>query len=123
MNDGLNPLGQTVIAVLFLGGAVQKLVAPEQVQAIIAGNGLPPVLVAPVAAFNLVAGLCLITGPRVRAWAILLACYCLFTAFFHWQLRADPWQMTIMVKNIAIAGGLVILAAQGPGRFVIWSQV
>jgi len=32
-------------------------------------------------------------------------------------LRADPWQVTIMVKNWAIAGGLLILAAAGPGRY------
>ena len=48
-----------------------------------------------------------------------LAAYCLFTSYFHWQLRADPWQVTIMVKNWAVAGGLLILAAQGPGRWAL----
>ncbi|RJL06507.1 DoxX family protein [Paracoccus aestuarii] len=120
MTHAANLLGRLLIAVLFIGGAVQKLRDPDQVMAMIAGLGLPPQLVWPVAAFNLVAGLCLILGPRVRAWALILALYCIGTSWFHWQLRADPWQVTIVVKKWAVAGGLLILAAQGPGRWVRW---
>lgn len=120
MGDVLNLAGRGLIALLFLGGAVQKLGDPAPVQAMLAGVGLPPMLVWPVAVFNLVAGIALLVGPRGAVWAVALAGYCLMTSFFHWQLRADPWQVTIMVKNWAIAGGLLILAAQGPGRWVIW---
>ncbi|MEQ9260659.1 MAG: DoxX family protein [Roseovarius sp.] len=120
--DALNLAGRILLALLFLGGAAQKVSDPAPVQTMIEGIGLPGVLVWPVALFNLLAALCLVTGPRVRTWALLLAAYCLFTSFFHWQLRADPWQVTIMVKNIAIAGGLMVLAAQGPGRFVLFRR-
>lgn len=119
MADALNLTGRVLIALLFLGGAVQKVTDPATVQGMMQGIGLPGWLVWPVAAFNLAAGLCLVLGPHVRAWALALAAYCIFTSYFHWQLRADPWQVTIMVKNIAIAGGLMVLAAQGPGRFVL----
>ena len=61
-------------------------------------------------------------GPRSFGWAIVLAGYCIFTSYFHWQLRADPWQVTIVVKNWAIAGGLLILAAQGPGRLTVFGR-
>ena len=73
--------------------------------------GLPGWMIWPVAAFNLAGGLCLIFGPRIQGWALALAAYCIATSWFHWQLRADPWQVTIMVKNWSIAGGLLILAA------------
>ncbi|GLS88869.1 hypothetical protein GCM10010873_38430 [Cypionkella aquatica] len=118
MNDALNLAGRILIALLFLGGAAQKLGDPVPVEVMIAGIGLPVWLVWPVAAFNLIAALGLIFGPGVRQWALILAAYCLFTSYFHWQLRADPWQVTIMVKNWSIAGGLLILASSGPGRFV-----
>lgn len=121
-SDALNLVGRVLIALLFVGGAVQKIGDPSQVIGMITGIGLPGWLVWPVAAFNLVAGLCLVLGPRVRVWALVLAGYCVFTSFFHWQLRADPWQVTIMVKNIAIAGGLLILAAQGPGRYYLFGR-
>jgi putative oxidoreductase len=119
MGDLLNLTGRTLIALLFLGGAVQKLGDAAPVQAMLAGIGLPGWLVWPVAAFNLAAAIGLVIGPRVRIWALLLAGYCLVTSYFHWQLRADPWQVTIMVKNWSIAGGLLILAAQGPGRLAL----
>lgn len=118
----MNFIGRTLIALIFLGGFAQKVSDPAPVVLMIEGIGLPAWLVWPVAGFNLVAGVILLTGPKVRGVALLLAGYCLFTSLFHWQLRADPWQVTIMVKNWAIAGGLLILAAQGPGRLVIWGQ-
>lgn len=119
MTDAANLAGRLLIALLFLGGAAQKLMDPEPVIAMIEGIGLPGWLVWPVAAFNLAAGTALVTGPRVRTLALVLAAYCIFTSWFHWQLRADPWQVTIVVKNWAVAGGLLILAATGPGRFAI----
>ena len=117
--DALNLAGRILIAVLFLGGAVQKVSDPAPVAQMIGSIGMPVWLVWPVAAFSLVGGLCLILGVGVRTWAFALAAYCLFTSWFHWELRADPWQVTIMVKNWAIAGGLCILAGQGPGRLAI----
>lgn len=119
MSDLLNLIGRALIALLFLGGAVQKLTDPAPVQAMVASIGLPVWLVWPVALFNALAVVGLLLGPRVQLWAVALAGYCLFTSYFHWQMRADPWQVTIMVKNWSIAGGLLILAAQGPGRFAI----
>lgn len=114
--------GRALIAPLFLGGAVQKVLEPGPAQDMIAGIGLPPSLVWLAAAFNLAAGLVLLTGPHIRLWALALAGYCVFTSYFHWQLRADPWQVTIAVKNIATAGGLLVLAAHGPGRWVLWGR-
>lgn len=120
MSDALNLAGRVLIAVLFFGGGIQKLSDPAAVQQMISGLGLPVALIWPVAVFNFVAAVCLVMGPRVRLWALALAAYCIFTSYFHWQLRADPWQVTIMIKNWSIAGGLLILAAQGPGRFAVW---
>ena len=122
MNDALTLAGRLLIVLLFLGGAVQKVTDPAPVMQMIRGIGLPGGLVWPVAAFNLLAGLALLTGPGVRWWALALAGYCVFTSYFHWQLRADPWQVTIVIKNWAVAGGLLILAGQGPGRFVLFGR-
>lgn len=117
MDNVLNLTGRMLIALLFLGGAVQKVSDPGPVQGMIASLGLPTALVWPVALFDLIAAVLLVTGPRVRQVALVMAAYCLLTSWFHWQLRADPWQVTIFVKNWAIAGGLLVLAASGPGRF------
>lgn len=120
MTDAVNLLGRLLISVLFFGGAAQKFIDPAPVQGMLTSVGLPETLVGPIAVFNLIAGLGLLLGPKVQLWAIILALYCVATSYFHWQLRADPWQMTIFVKNWSIAGGLLVLAAQGPGRWVLW---
>jgi len=122
MKDLLNLTGRILIALLFLGGGLQKITSPLTVQAILVSVGLPEALVWPIVVFDLVAGLALIFGPWVAIWAGAMAIYCLGTRYFHWQLRADPWQVTIMVKNWSIAGGLFILAAQGPGRWVLLGE-
>lgn len=118
MTDLANLAGRVLIALLFLGGAAQKIADPDPVRAMLGMADLPGAAVWPLALFNAAAGIALIVGPRIRAWAVVLAAYCLATSWFHWQLRADPWQVTIAVKNWAVAGGLLVLAAQGPGRWV-----
>lgn len=114
MDKMLNLTGRVLIAALFAAGAVQKLTDPGAVEGLLAGMGLPGWLVWPAAAFNALAAVALITGRRLRVWALALAGYCLLTSVFHW-LPNDPWQMSIVVKNWAIAGGLLVLASQRPG--------
>ncbi len=98
-----------LLSALFLGGAGQKLLDPSGAQGLLALAGLPGWLVWPATLFDAVAGVCLLTGPRIGLWAIALAAYCVMTSFFH-LLIPDPWQVTIFVKNWAIAGGLLAVA-------------
>jgi putative oxidoreductase len=102
--------GRMMIAVLFAAGAVQKALSPGEAMGLLAGFGLPVWLVWPALALNagLVAGL--LYPPTVRVAALVAAAYCGATSVFHFQ-PADGWQMSIFVKNWAIAGGLLVLAA------------
>lgn len=109
-------LGRVLIAVLFVGGAVQKGTDPSAVEQLLAGRGWPVWLVWPALVFNALAATALIAGAGVRPVAAVLAGYCAVTSLFHY-IPADPWQMTIFVKNWAIAGGCLVLAAHGSGRF------
>lgn len=102
--------GRLLIAALFVAGAVQKLLDPAPVQILLATAGLPEALVWPAAAFNAAGALALICGWHLRAWGLALAAYCMVTSYFH-LIPADPWQMSIFIKNWAIAGGLLVLAA------------
>lgn len=114
--DAATLVGRLLIAVLFLGGAAQKGTDPSAVQALLAGMGWPVWLIWPAMAFNAIAGVALVFGIRMRPVAAVLAIYCGVTSIFHY-LPDDPWQMTIFVKNWAIAGGCLILSAHGAGRF------
>jgi len=109
-------VGRVLIAVLFLGGAFQKLNDPVPAQTLLAGFGLPDILVWPALVFNAAVGLALILGVKVKSAAFLAAVYCAMTSMFHY-LPDDPWQMTIFVKNWAIAGGCLVLAVHGAGAW------
>ncbi len=110
--------GRILIAALFLAGAAQKASNPLAVETLLATQGWPDWLVWPALAFNLCAGVALILGWQVRPLALCLAAYCGVTSLFHY-IPTDPWQMSIFVKNWAIAGGCLILFAQGAGRYAL----
>ncbi|MCU0903416.1 MAG: DoxX protein [Tabrizicola sp.] len=102
--------GRILLAFLFLSGALQKALAPEVAGGLLAGVGAPGWLVWPALGLNLALALGLMLPSRVRLAALAAAGYCAVTSLFHLQPQ-DGWQMSIFVKNWAIAGGLLVLAA------------
>lgn len=118
VSDGATLLGRLLIAALFVGGAVQKANDPTAVVSLLAGMGWPVWLVWPAMIFNALAAVSLVLGIALRPVAATLAVYCAVTSIFHY-LPDDPWQMTIFIKNWAIAGGCLVLAAHGAGRFAL----
>ena len=107
-----------LIGALFLAGAAQKWGSPAGASGLLEARGWPLWLVWPALAFNGVAGLALVLGLWVTPVALALAAYCAVTSLFHF-IPADPWQMTIFVKNWSIAGGCLALAVAGPGRYAL----
>tara|TARA_R110002073_G_scaffold81566_2_gene195548 strand:+ start:1719 stop:2111 length:393 start_codon:yes stop_codon:yes gene_type:complete len=103
-------VGRWLLAGLFFAGAVQKVADPSTVTALLDRFALPGFLVWPAAIFNLAAAILLASGTYVIPVARSLALYCIVTSFFHF-IPSDGWQMSIFVKNWAIAGGLLVLSA------------
>ncbi|MBN8483970.1 MAG: DoxX family protein [Sphingomonadales bacterium] len=117
--DALALTGRILLALIFLLSGLGKLADPAGTAAYVASAGLPaPVLAAWGAAIlETVGGIVLIVGFRTRIVALALAGFSVIAAvFFHAQF-ADQNQMIHFLKNLAIAGGLLQLAAFGPGRF------
>lgn len=102
--------GRILLAALFVAGAVQKAIAPEAAQGLLAGVDLPEWLIWPALALNGLLAVGLLWPRFVRRAALIAAAYCAATSVFHFQPE-DGWQMSIFVKNWAIAGGLLVLAA------------
>jgi putative oxidoreductase len=118
MADVFTLIGRILIALLFLAGAAQKTSNPAAVEALLAAHNWPLWLIWPALVFNLGAGIALIAGLWTRPVAFALAVYCAVTSLFHY-IPGDGWQMSIFVKNWAIAGGCLVLAAHGAGRFAL----
>jgi putative oxidoreductase len=116
MRNAAGLLGRLLLAGLFLAGAAQKLADPGPATLLLLERGLPGWLIWPALAYDAAAGLALVAGLWLAPVALSAAAYAAFTSWFHF-LPDDPWQMTIFVKNWAIAGGLLCLAAGGGGRW------
>ena len=108
-NDLLTLAGRVLLGLFFLAGALQKGLDPTPAADLLIGRGLSGALVWPALAFNALGAACMFLGIWTRPMAAALALYCMITSIFHY-IPADPWQMSIFVKNWAIAGGLLVLA-------------
>ncbi|MEO1090787.1 MAG: DoxX family protein [Pseudomonadota bacterium] len=108
-------LGRALLASLFLISGANKIAAFDAIQAYMAAFGVPAELLSAVIAFQLTAGFALLVGFGARIAAFLLAGFSVMTALvFHLDF-ADQIQTIMFTKNIAVAGGLFVISAGGPG--------
>ena len=110
-------LGRLLIAAIFVLSGVGKIMAPAGTQAYIASAGLPFPLLGYIAAVvvELGGGILLVLGYRTRLVAWIMAGFTLLAAACFHNHFADQNQMIHFMKNIAIAGGLLQVAAFGAG--------
>ena len=106
-------LGRVLISLLFILAGFAKLRGLEGTEQYIQSVGLPAGLALPTALFELVGGLLILVGFLVRPMALLFAVFCIATALFFHNDLADQTQMTMALKNLAIAGGFLFLFAYG----------
>ena len=122
-----NPLalvGRLLLALLFLPAGISKIAGFAGTAAYIGSKDLPlPELGAMIAIIVEVGGgLALIAGLKTRVAALALAVFTLVATFvFHnfWGVPADQamMQQLMFYKNIAVVGGLLVLAAHGAGAW------
>jgi putative oxidoreductase len=108
-----------LLGALFLVSGIQKLFVPAMIQGYIASVGLPlPSLVyAITVVIEVGAGALLLLGFRTRLMAWALAAFTVAAALFFHRAFGDPNQAVHFMKNLAIAGGLLHVAAFGGGAF------
>lgn len=109
-------LGRALLAALFVPAGVAKIVGPKPFLEHMAQFGVPVFLLPAVIALELGGGLAILIGWRVREAAGALAIFCVLTAaIFHHQLSIKA-ETTLFLKDLAIAGGLFVLAASASAR-------
>jgi len=111
--------GRLLIAPIFLMSGVGKITGAATYLGYIQAFGLPFPELALVSAIviELLGGLMLVAGYRVRAAASVLAVFSLATALVFHSNFGDQNEFLHFWKNAAMAGGLFQIAALGAGRF------
>lgn len=124
--NALSLIGRIMLAAIFLITGFGKINGFQSVTGQIASKGLPvpEVLAVATITLELVGGLMLVFGWKARWAAMALAAFtALAGVLFHnfWALpeAQKMLQQIQFLKNVAIIGGLLFVAAYGPGRFSI----
>jgi putative oxidoreductase len=116
--DWVALLGRLAMSFIFLQSGIGKAMNPAGMTAYFSKLGLP----LPGAAYALslvieigVAALFLV-GFRARVMALILAGWCIATAFAAHYHPGDTNNMIHFWKNVAMAGGFLQIVAYGAGR-------
>ena len=124
--NALNLLGRLLIVALFLPAGLSKLTGFEGTVGYFTSLGMAAptlgVIVAIIAEVG--GGVALLVGFQTRIVAILLAVFTLAATIIghaYWAAPADAAFIAqlLFFKNIAVIGGLLVLASSGAGKFSI----
>lgn len=121
------PVARVMLALVFILGGWGKLSDPAGTAGYISSGGLPGgLLVWPVIALELVGGLLVALGLFARPAALALAAFTLLAGILYHLVPGlgmegfDRFMQMIHVqKNLAISGGLLLLAVFGPGAYAL----
>ncbi len=111
-------VGRVLLSAIFIWAGLGKLTMPAGTIGYIASTGLPlpEVGYALSLIVELGGGILMLLGLGTRYVALVLAAFCLFTAFVFHGFGDMANQINAM-KNIAMAGGFLFVFANGAGAW------
>lgn len=114
-------IGRILLAAIFIISGFGKVMAPAGTIGYIESSGLPfaTIAFAVAVAVELGGGLLLVAGIKTRFVAAILAAFSVVTAFAFHGAVGDQNQMIHLLKNIAMAGGLLQVVAFGAGAWSV----
>ncbi len=122
----LNLIGRLLIVALFLPAGLGKIAGFEGTLGYFASLGIPAPVFALVATIviEVLGSIALIVGFQTRIVAVIMAIFTLIaaaTGHAFWAAPADAAFIAqlLFFKNVAVMGGLLVLASAGAGSFSI----
>lgn len=106
-------LGRTMLALIFIFAGVSKLKDPAGTMAYMQSMGMPGFLLWPTIPLEILGGVALALGYKTRLTAYTLAAFSIAAALIFHRNFADQMQTIMFLKDMAIAGGLLLLAVGG----------
>lgn len=108
---------RALLALIFVAAGADKITRYSETASYMEAMGVPSGLLPLVIALELGAGSAVLVGYRTKLAAWLLAAFTVAAAAIFHRAVQDPTQLIMFMKNLAMAGGLLALAAAGPGDF------
>lgn len=125
--NGITSLfGRILLSAIFIVSGFSKLFIFHSVAGMLAGKGFPLATIAAgiAIAIELLGGLAILLGFQAKAIAWIVFLYLIPTTLMFHNFWAMQGAMRMdnqvhFLKNLAIMGGLLLLASNGPGRYAL----
>ena len=112
-------IARIFLAQIFLLSGIFKISGYAGTQGYMEAMGVPGMLLPLVIALEIGGGLALIAGWQTKWISLALAGFTLVAAVIFHNNLADQMQQIMFMKNIAITGGLLLLAIHGAGALSV----
>ena len=112
-------LGRVFLSLLFIVSGFNKITDYAGTQGYMESMGVPALMLPLVIILELLGGIAILIGFKTRIVALLFIGFNVISALLFHSDFGDQTQMTMFMKNIAIAGGFLLLFAQGAGAYSI----
>ena len=117
MKDLIDITARVMISLLFLFNGYFKIINYDGTIEWMENYSVPGILLTPAIILEITAPILIIIGYKTRIAAFLLGAFCITTALvFHADFSSQT-QITSFLKNIALAGGFLIIAINGARKF------
>ena len=106
-------LARVFLAQIFVLSGIFKITGYEGTQSYMETMGVPSMLLPLVILIEISGGLAIAIGWQTRWVAIALASFTVLAGIIFHSNFSDHMQMIMFMKNVAITGGLLLLAVHG----------
>jgi putative oxidoreductase len=116
------PIARVLLSAIFLISGLSKISSFTATQGYMESMGVPGAVLPAVIALEIIGSLVVMLGWHTRIAAFLLAGFSLLSAAIFHADFGDQMQMILFMKNVAIAGGFLMIVAQGGGAWSLDNQ-
>ena len=109
-------VGRVLLSALFLIEGLGKVSIREDVIMYMEDYGVPGILFFPAVILEILFPLILICGYKTKWIASIMALFTFTVAIIFHTDFSEGMQMILFLKDIAIAGGFMIIVSHGPGK-------
>ena len=109
-------IGRLLLSALFLIEGFGKISMQENVIMYMEEYGVPEILFVPATVLEILFPLLLIVGYKTKWTASVMALFTFTVAIIFHTDFSEGMQMIFFLKDLAIAGGFMIILVYGPGK-------
>ena len=113
MTNIVDIIGRILISALFLLNGIFKISNYDGTIGWMESFGMPGILLIPAIILEIAGPVLIIIGYKTKLAAGFLSLFCIATAFIFHNDFANQMQLTSFLKNVALAGGFLILFVNG----------